>query len=219
MLWRDATQKKLEKNVDIEAEVMYIEHVQNKYKNIKGWVDMNLTELRLNCAEKQKRGLHFIIASVFIWCLVLVVHLTDFTIVTKNLMTFCITTLMLPLAFVISKGLGVNFQNKDNPLTNLGILFSVNQMPYILIAMWVYQAVPEKMLMIVAMIFGAHLMPYGWLYQSKSYLVLSALIPIVALIISLNYPPSVLAGIMVMIEIVFCIALIAEEDASKLKSN
>ena len=184
---------------------------------------MNLSELRSDCAGKQKRGLHFIIASVFIWCLVMVVHWIDFPILTKNLLTFCITTLLVPLAFVIAKGLRVDFQNKENPLTNLGILFSVNQMPYILIAMWVYQAVPEKMLMVVAMIFGAHLMPYGWLYQSKSYLVLSVLIPITSLIVGLNYPPFALAGTMVMIEIAFCVGLAVEEHRSKiekqLKSN
>ena len=59
-------------------------------------------------------------------------------------------------------------QSKDNPLTALGILFSVNQMLYLLIAMWVYAAVPEKFVIVLAMIFGAHLLPYGWLYRSPS---------------------------------------------------
>lgn len=35
---------------------------------------MNLEELRLHCAIKQKKGLHFILASVIIWCAVLIVH-------------------------------------------------------------------------------------------------------------------------------------------------
>ena len=38
---------------------------------------MNLEELRLDCAIKQKKGLHFILASVVIWCAVLVVQLID----------------------------------------------------------------------------------------------------------------------------------------------
>lgn len=64
----------------------------------------------------------------------------------------------------------VDFQDKDNPLTNLGILFSVNQMLYLLIALWIYPTIPEKMLMVIAIIFRAHLMPYSWLYSSKIYM-------------------------------------------------
>ena len=43
--------------------------------------------------------------------------------------------------------------------------------------MLVYQAIPENMLMILAIIFGAHLLPYGWLYKSRVDLILSILIP------------------------------------------
>jgi len=113
-----------------------------------------------------------------------------------------------------SKIIKVDFQNKENPLTTLGIIFSVNQMLYILIAMWVYATVPDKMVMVYAMIFGAHLLPYGWLYKSKSYYVLSVLIPIVVLAIGLSYPVSVIAAFMLAVEIVFCICLVIEVQKS-----
>ena len=116
----------------------------------------------------------------------------------------------MPLAFMISKIIKVDFTNKDNPLTNLGILFSANQILYLLIAMWIYNAVPEKMVMILAMIFGAHLLPYGWLYKSKSYLVLSIVIPVAVLIVGLNFPASFVAGFMIAVEIVFSLLLINE---------
>lgn len=171
---------------------------------------MNLEELRTDCSIKQKKGLHFILASVPIWCTVLIVHLTSLPILTKNLITFCCTAPLLPLAFFVSKIIKVDFQNKGNPLTNLGVLFSINQMLYLLIAMWVYPTVPEKMLMIIAMIFGAHLLPYGWLYKSKSYMVFAVIIPILSLIIGCNLPPYVIAIVMVAIELLFSICLIIE---------
>jgi hypothetical protein len=171
---------------------------------------MNLDEMRLDSAIKQKKGLHFILASVIIWIGVMVIHLTTLPILTKNLLTFCFTAPLVPLAFMISKLIKVDFSNKENPLTNLGILFSVNQMLYLLIAMWIFNAVPEKMVMVLAMIFGAHLLPYGWLYKSKSYMVLSVVIPIVVLITGLNFSPSVVAGLMVVVEIVFSLLLIVE---------
>lgn len=171
---------------------------------------MELEQLQKDCARRQKKGLHFIMASVVIWGLILVVHLTDMEIEQKNLGTFCSAAVLFPLAWGLSKVLKIDFEGKGNPLTKAGILFSVNQILYILIAMWVFAAVPSKMLMVYAMIFGAHLMPFSWLYQSKSYMVLSIVIPILALIVGLMYPPLVLAIMMVIIEIVFSACLYME---------
>lgn len=171
---------------------------------------MDLEDLRLDCAIKQKKGLHFILASVIIWITVLIVHLTDLPILSKNLITFCCTAPLMPIAFLISKTIKVDFQNKENPLTELGILFSVNQILYLLIAMWIYPTVPEKMLMVIAMIFGAHLLPYGWLYKSKSYMVFSIAIPILALLVGLKFEPYMLAAMMIVIEILFSICLVGE---------
>ena len=172
-----------------------------------------LNELRRDCAKQQKKGLHFILASIFIWAAVWIVHLAALPIETKNLLTFCVACPLLPLAWGISKLIHVDFQGKSNPLTSLGLLFSVNQILYILIAMWVFSAVPEKMLMVYAMIFGAHLMPYSWVYQSKSYMLMSILVPILALVVGLMAQPHVLASIMFGLEIAFSIALVVENKA------
>lgn len=85
--------------------------------------NMNLEELRLDCSIKQKKGLHFILASIIIWCAVWVIHLTSLPILSKNLFTFCCTAPLMPLAYMISKAIKVDFTNKENPLTNLGVLF------------------------------------------------------------------------------------------------
>lgn len=178
-------------------------------KNKEKWFTV-VQELRLDNIRKQKKGLHFILASVFIWLGIFIIHATKLPILTKNMFTFCCSAPLVPLALLFSKMIKVDFQNKDNPLTTLGILFSVNQIIYILIAMWVYAAVPNKMVMVYAMIFGAHLLPYGWLYQSKAYYVCSVAIPILALMVGLSYPAVVIAGMMFGIEVVFCICLIME---------
>jgi hypothetical protein len=87
---------------------------------------MSIDVLRHDCAAKQKKGLHFIMASVLIWAAVLVVHLTELPIETKNLLTFCCACPLVPLAFFISKLINVDFQGKDNPLTKLGLVLSQN---------------------------------------------------------------------------------------------
>ena len=148
--------------------------------------------------------------SVVIWGLICAVHHTDLTIEQKNLITFCCSAVLFPLAWMLSKILKIDFESKGNPLSKAGLLFSINQMLYILIMMWVFAAVPEKMVMVYAMVFGAHLMPFSWLYQSKSYLILSIIIPILSLFIGLMYPPYVLAALMAIIEIVFSVCLYLE---------
>ena len=171
---------------------------------------MNLAEMLMDGATKQKKGLHFILASIIIWIAVFLVHLTSLPILTKNLLTFCFTAPLMPLAYLISKIINVDFTNKENPLTNVGVLFSLNQMLYLLIAMWVYPTVPEKMVMVLGMIFGAHLLPYSWLYKSRSYLVMSVMIPVVILIMGISFPAYLVAGMMILFEIIFSLSLFGE---------
>ena len=90
----------------------------------------SLQELREDNIRKQKRGLHFIVASVFIWVAVLGIHISSLPILSKNLFTFCCSTPLVPLAFLLSKILKIDFQNKENPLSGLGLLISLNQMLY-----------------------------------------------------------------------------------------
>lgn len=171
---------------------------------------MELNELIKDCARRQKKGLHFILTSILIWAMICAVHLTDMPINLKNLITFCCSAVLFPLAWMLSKVLKIDFEGKGNPLTKAGILFSINQMLYILIVMWVYAAVPEKMVMVYAMVFGAHLMPFSWLYDSRSYMVFSIVVPILSLIVGLIYPPAVLAALMIVIEAVFSACLFQE---------
>ena len=56
-------------------------------------------------------------------------------------------------------------------------------MIYLLIAMWI------------------------WLYNSKSYMVLSIIIPILSLIVGLNFANYILAIMMIVIEIIFSVLL------------
>nr|WP_244990635.1 hypothetical protein [Clostridium algidicarnis] len=126
------------------------------------------------------------------------------------MLTFCFTTPLLPLAYMISKIIKAEFSVKDNPLNKLGLLFSYNQFLYILIAMWVYPTVPDKMVMVLAVIFGAHLMPFGWLYKSKAYSVMSVIISFSIFIIGIMFNAVIVSIIMIIFEVIFCFCLIVE---------
>lgn len=179
---------------------------------------MDLNLLRIDCARAQKKGIHFIIASVILWSLISLVHYTDMDILSKNFFTFCLTAPLMPLAYLVSRFIHVDFQHKSNPLTKLGIIFSVNQMLYLIIAMWIYPTLPDKMLMVIAIIFGAHLLPYAWLYQSKSYAFFAVLIAIGAWLVGVNRTSFELALMMTGIEVFFVLALVYENKRLKKQS-
>lgn len=167
-------------------------------------------KLRVDSAVRQKKGLHFIAASVIVWLIVVLIHASSLPIAGKNMFTFICSAPLMGLAMLLAKILHIDFQTKDNPLTALGILVSTNQVLYLPIAMWVFNVMPDKMLMVYAMICGAHLLPFGWLYGSMSYLIYSILITLASLFIGLIFEPVVLAAFMLVIEISFCLCLAGE---------
>ncbi len=168
---------------------------------------MSFDELRNDIIIKQKKGLPFIIASVVIWLLITVVAALDMNIGLKNLIVFCCSTPLLPLSWMIGKKIGVDIFLKDNELGNLGFLFTLNQILYLLIVMWVFNAVPDKMIMVYAMVFGAHLLPYSWLYKSKAYTFFAIIIPVLALVLGNIFNGFVVAGVLTVSEIIFSIIL------------
>ncbi len=171
---------------------------------------MNLEDLRDDITIKQRKGLPFIITSVIIWVLITIVCALDLPVMTGNLLVFCCSCPLLPAAWLVGKKLDVDIFSKENPLGRLGVLFTMNQLLYLLIVMWVYSAVPEKMVMVHAMVFGAHLLPYSWLYRSKAYIIFAAAIPVIALILGINFPALIVASAMAAVELLFVLVLFRE---------
>ena len=171
---------------------------------------MCLDELRSNIAIKQKKGLPFICASIIIWLLILIVILLDLPQNTENLLVFCCSCPLLPISWAIGKILKVDIFDKSNPLGNVGFLFTCNQFLYLLIVMWVFNAVPDKMIMVYAMVFGAHLLPYSWLYKSKSYRIFAVIIPVLALVLGNMFNGFVVSGTLAIVGIIFVISLYNE---------
>ncbi len=169
-----------------------------------------MEELRDKIVIEQKKGLPFIVASIIIWLLISIVSALDINIAIKNLLVFCCSCPLLPISWITGKIMKVDIFSKENPLGQLGFLFTLNQMIYLLIVMWVFNAVPEKMLMVYAMVFGAHLFPYSWLYKSIGYKVFAIFIPIVSLVLGCNFNGYVVAIVACITEMLFAIVLCVE---------
>ena len=111
---------------------------------------------------------------------------------------------------LMGKVLKVNIFDKSNPLGNVGVLFTCNQFLYLLIVMWVFRAVPDKMVMVYAMVFGAHLLPYSWLYKSVSYRIFAIVLSIMSLIIGCMFSALWVAVTLFVAECIFVAVLFAE---------
>lgn len=175
----------------------------------------HLENLRTDLAITQKKGLPFIGASVVIWALILIATRLPLPLNTRNFVVFCCSCPLMPLAYFLGRVLKVDLFDKQNPLSKLGFIFTCNQLVYLLIVMWVFNAMPDKMVMVYAMVFGAHLMPYSWIYKSKSYLIVSIVLPIAALVIGCMFSASILAFVFVVFELVLVLTLTMELKVMK----
>lgn len=188
-----------------------------------GRIEMTGTEMteainymRKDSAMKNKRGIAFIGASIAVWLGVLLIQLMDVPIETRNLYSWFAVALLMPMALMLTKSLGIKMQNKENPLNKAGMLFTMNQILYICIVCWVYAAMPERMIMVLAMIFGGHLLPFSWLYSSKAYAVSAVIVVIGSLVLGCRFPSWVVAAGMLVYECLFTLWLSVENMGSNI---
>ena len=171
----------------------------------------NYRELKTEAMILQKKGLPFMMASVVIWSAVTIVRTLPVDIMTKNLYTFYCPGLLIPCVIVFSLIIGARpFAKRSNPFNKLGLINTMNQMLYLLIVMWAFNQKPEAMLMLFAMVFGAHLLPFSWLYESKTYFVTSIVTTLSAMIISIFAPELYVGLFMIVCQIVMSVLLMIE---------
>ena len=167
--------------------------------------------LKKDAIKTQKKGLPFIMASVVIWMIIFLLQFGDRGIKATNMLTFMCSCLLMPLAFFFSKIVKADiFKKTDNPINKMGFLCTMNQMLYILIVMWAFSQKPDAMMMLYAMVFGAHLLPFGWVYNSRGYTFVSITETIGALILAMSFGNAVAAAFMVIMEVVLTILLFIE---------
>lgn len=195
-----------------------------KIKAKSGALSTDYRELKTEVMKLQKKGLPFMLTSVVIWTAITIVRTLPVDIMTKNLYTFYCTSFLMPGAVIFSLITGAKiFFKFQNPFNKLGLLNTMNQMLYLLIVMWSFSQKPEAMLMLFAMVFGAHLLPFSWLYESKTYFVTSIVTTLGAMIISI-FAPEIYVGIfMIVCQIVMSALLMIEcrklDHAQKVKDE
>lgn len=173
--------------------------------------DQSLSTLKKDAQTTQKRGLPFIMASVVIWSLIFLLQFWAKPIITINFYTFMCSSFLMPLAFGFSKIVKADiFKKTNNPVSKLGFLCTMNQMLYLCIVMWAFSKSPESMMMLYAMVFGAHLFPYAWVYDSRAYGIFAIADTIGVLLICNAFGNAAAAAFMVVMQIALSLLLLLE---------
>lgn len=174
-----------------------------------------LNNWKIEYAVEQKKGLSFIMASAVVWTIMLIAFLTDLDLDTKNMIAMCCSTLLMPVGMLFGKIIKVNIFSNENPLSSLSIVAALNQLLYLPIVLWAMYAVPDKMIMVYAIVVGAHFLTYYWIYFSPTYFYASIIIPILSLIFGIYFSQVIVCLAFVVFDILICILLCLENKQAK----
>ena len=177
--------------------------------------DQLLKHLKIEFAVKQKKGLPFIMASAVLWFIMLIAFLTNLNLATKNIIAMCCSALLMPVGMLFGKILKVDMFCKDNPFSSLSVVAALNQLMYLPIVLWTMYAVPDKMIMVYAIVVGAHFLPYYWIYFSPTYFYASIIIPIVSLIFGIYFSQVIVCVAFIAFDILICILLCLENKQAQ----
>lgn len=177
--------------------------------------DQLLKHLKIEFAVKQKKGLPFIMASAILWFIMLIAFLTNLNLATKNIIAMCCSALLMPVGMLFGKILKVDMFCKDNPFSSLSVVAALNQLMYLPIVLWTMYAVPDKMIMVYAIVVGAHFLPYYWIYFSPTYFYASIIIPIVSLIFGIYFSQVIVCVAFIAFDILICILLCLENKQAQ----
>ncbi|SDA64755.1 hypothetical protein SAMN02910368_01809 [Lachnospiraceae bacterium G11] len=168
----------------------------------------------------QKKGLPFMMASVIVWGAILAVQYFVQGLNEKNFSTFCCSCLLMPLAIMFSRMLGTKIVDKTgNPFSKLGFRLTLTQMLYLPIVMWAYAEAPEKMVMIYAIVFAAHLFPFAWLYDSRTYFTFAFVEVAAALVLGIMWGSVYVVGFMIIAQVIMTVLLFMEVRNEEKKND
>ena len=169
--------------------------------------------MRYEVVIKNKNGVNFLLAAIICWILISIVWSLDFSIKQKAIFTFFCTGPMMPLAYLFSKVFKTSWKIENNPLNDLGLWLNMAQLLYFPFVFIYFSQQPSHMVMALAIITGAHFLPFGWFYMTKSFATMAGVISIGSAIIGtqLKDNPSLFIAVFMAISLILLTAWIHQD--------
>ena len=109
------------------------------------------------------------IAGLLYWLAVMVVLRMDLPLRTALVFCFVLTGPVFPIGYAITKALGGDLFAKSATLTPIGMQLAALQLFFWPVIIVVFNQAPEWTPFTLAVLFGSHFLPYGWMYESRGY--------------------------------------------------
>jgi len=146
---------------------------------------LEVNEIRNELSVKAKNGIGFLLAAIVIWSIITIIFLLPVDIQQKNIYMLITTGIMFPLSIGMSTMIKADWQLKNNPIGNLGLIFNFAQLIYFPILFFGMITNPEDAIIFFAIITGAHFFPYGWFYNAKPYYIMAPIIAVIIMMLGL----------------------------------
>lgn len=130
---------------------------------------MTLDTLKLDFARRTRRGLNNIIAGILLWSLfaILGIVLADWP--QKALIYLFGAGMLFPLGLASGAALKFDVFAKGNPPGLLAGLIGGLQILFIPLMLGAYFTTPQMAPWYLAVLVGAHFLPFSWLYEGQAY--------------------------------------------------
>jgi len=92
---------------------------------------------------------------------------------------FILTGPVFPVGYALTRVFGGDLFAKSTTLTPIGVQLAALQLFYWPIIVVVFRNAPEWTPFTLAVLFGSHFLPYGWMYESRAYPFLTASLALV----------------------------------------
>jgi len=130
------------------------------------------------------------------------------------------TGAVFPVAFFIGQLMRVNPFVKLPPLSGLAAILAVIQLFYWPVFILVFVMLPAWLPFVMAVLFGSHFIPYGWLYKSTAYYFIGFVMPAVGCLLAVfgkevSYQYTFAA--LVPVYAICCALLLQENKAVKIE--
>jgi hypothetical protein len=131
---------------------------------------MNALETKTDLMKRTKKGIAMFYVGTVFWLLMGILSLIDMHINLLGLFHLIGIGMLFPLGLLVSNLLKIDFVAKDNPLSNIAGVIGGMQILFAPILILVYIERIEWLPFFIAVLTGAHFLPFSALYNSKAFI-------------------------------------------------
>jgi hypothetical protein len=144
---------------------------------------MNVREVQSDLMQRTKKGVAMFYVGTFYWFLMGLLSFFEMHINLLGLIYLIGIGMLFPLGILVSNLLKIDFIAKDNELSNFAGVIGGMQLLFAPILIMVYIERIEWLPFFIAVLTGAHFLPFSVLYKSKGFIFQSIAVVLMASVV------------------------------------